>query len=119
MAEAGASFGSTSVTSGARPMRWGSARDRSPVPAATADGEEPAQVQVVTRSHHWPALRLRLVGEHQAANAAVAVATIERLRYGAFFSSGQSCVLTSRILVPRSRHDAFVAAIRKASSARW
>ena len=46
-------------------------------------------------------------------------ATIERLRYGAFFSSGQSCVLTSRILVPRSRHDAFVAAIRKASSARW
>ncbi len=46
-------------------------------------------------------------------------ATIERLRYGAFFSSGQSCVLMSRILVPRSRHDAFVAAIRKASSARW
>jgi len=32
--------------------------------------------------------------------------TIERLRYGAFFSSGQSCVLMSRILVPRSRHDA-------------
>jgi len=46
-------------------------------------------------------------------------ATIEGLRYGALFSSGQSCVLMSRILVPRSRHDAFVAAIRKASSARW
>ena len=33
-------------------------------------------------------------------------ATIEGLRYGALFSSGQSCVLMSRILVPRSRHDA-------------
>lgn len=37
--------------------------------------------------------------------------TIEGLRYASFFSSGQSCVLMSRILVPRARHDEFVVAL--------
>ena len=38
------------------------------------------QVQVATRRRSWPAMRLGLLGRHQAANAAVVVATVERLR---------------------------------------
>jgi dihydrofolate synthase/folylpolyglutamate synthase len=36
-------------------------------------------VQVATKEKHWPALRLRLLGEHQAANAALVVAAVEEL----------------------------------------
>jgi dihydrofolate synthase/folylpolyglutamate synthase len=39
-----------------------------------------SRVQVTTTRRAWPALKLRLLGEHQAANAAVAVACIEELR---------------------------------------
>jgi dihydrofolate synthase/folylpolyglutamate synthase len=37
-------------------------------------------VQVVTRRRTWPAMKLGLLGEHQAANAAVAVACVEVLQ---------------------------------------
>ena len=37
-------------------------------------------MSVVTPRRHWPAMALGLLGEHQAANAAVAVATVELLR---------------------------------------
>jgi dihydrofolate synthase/folylpolyglutamate synthase len=43
------------------------------------DQERPAQVQVTTRRRCWPPLELGLIGEHQAANAALAVAVIEEL----------------------------------------
>jgi dihydrofolate synthase/folylpolyglutamate synthase len=46
----------------------------------TADGLRPPRVQVVTRERTWPALEVGLLGEHQAANAAVALACIEQLR---------------------------------------
>src|SRR5262249_12697482 len=39
-----------------------------------------ARVQVTTRRQAWPAMGLGLLGEHQAANAAVAVGCIEQLR---------------------------------------
>ncbi len=38
------------------------------------------RVEVVTGRRRWPAFELNLLGEHQAANAAVAVACVERLR---------------------------------------
>jgi dihydrofolate synthase/folylpolyglutamate synthase len=38
------------------------------------------RVRVRTRQRTWPAVDLALVGEHQAANAAVAVACVEQLR---------------------------------------
>ena len=40
----------------------------------------PARVQVTTSSRQWPLMDLALVGEHQAANAALAVASVEELR---------------------------------------
>jgi dihydrofolate synthase/folylpolyglutamate synthase len=40
----------------------------------------PPRVQVVTRQRVWPWLRLGLLGQHQAANAAIAVACVEQLR---------------------------------------
>jgi dihydrofolate synthase/folylpolyglutamate synthase len=46
----------------------------------TAAGMQPPRVKVTTRHRAWPWLELGLVGEHQAANAAVAVAAIEALR---------------------------------------
>jgi dihydrofolate synthase/folylpolyglutamate synthase len=47
----------------------------------TADGlDRPAVVRVRTDRQRWPALELGLLGAHQAANAAVAVATVEELR---------------------------------------
>jgi dihydrofolate synthase/folylpolyglutamate synthase len=45
----------------------------------TATQTQPARVRITTR-HRWPEFELNLLGDHQAANAAVAVATIERLR---------------------------------------
>jgi dihydrofolate synthase/folylpolyglutamate synthase len=46
----------------------------------TAGGTRPARVQVTTRRRSWPWLELNLLGEHQAANAAVTIAAIEELR---------------------------------------
>jgi dihydrofolate synthase/folylpolyglutamate synthase len=37
-------------------------------------------VRVSTETERWPAMRLRLLGEHQAANAALVVAAVEELR---------------------------------------
>ena len=45
----------------------------------TADGVRRLQVQVESRCI-WPALEVNLLGEHQAANAAVALAAVEELR---------------------------------------
>jgi len=39
------------------------------------------RVAVVTRQRRWPAMDVALLGEHQAANAAVAVATVEELQH--------------------------------------
>jgi dihydrofolate synthase/folylpolyglutamate synthase len=39
-----------------------------------------SRIAVVTRAQTWPAMELGLLGEHQAANAAVAVACVEQLR---------------------------------------
>jgi dihydrofolate synthase/folylpolyglutamate synthase len=39
------------------------------------------RVRIETRQQRWPAMTLGLLGEHQAANAAVAVVCIEELRY--------------------------------------
>jgi dihydrofolate synthase/folylpolyglutamate synthase len=51
------------------------------VPARiAADRQRPAQVQVTTRQRCWPALELALIGAHQAANAAVALAVVEELQ---------------------------------------
>ncbi|HEV3262494.1 MAG TPA: folylpolyglutamate synthase/dihydrofolate synthase family protein [Gemmataceae bacterium] len=41
---------------------------------------ERPRVRITTRHRPWPVLELGLLGEHQAANAAVAVASVERLR---------------------------------------
>jgi dihydrofolate synthase/folylpolyglutamate synthase len=40
----------------------------------------PPHVQVTTWRRAWPDFELRLIGEHQAANAAVAIAAVEALR---------------------------------------
>src|SRR5439155_5539420 len=37
-------------------------------------------VQVATRTEAWPAMEIGLIGAHQAANAALAVAAVENLR---------------------------------------
>jgi dihydrofolate synthase/folylpolyglutamate synthase len=42
--------------------------------------ERATRVQVTTRRHVWPWLELGLIGEHQARNAAVAVAAVDLLR---------------------------------------
>ena len=41
---------------------------------------EGTKVSVVTPARHYPAFALKLLGEHQAANAAIAVGVIERLK---------------------------------------
>jgi dihydrofolate synthase/folylpolyglutamate synthase len=46
----------------------------------TASTTRRARVQVTTRHRSWPWLELNLLGEHQAANAAVTIAAIEELR---------------------------------------
>jgi dihydrofolate synthase/folylpolyglutamate synthase len=46
----------------------------------TADSLRPPRVQVSTWRRTWPVLELGLLGEHQAANAAVALACVELLR---------------------------------------
>jgi dihydrofolate synthase/folylpolyglutamate synthase len=49
-------------------------------PAHINDGERPNRVSVTTWRRTWPALDVNLVGAHQAANAALAVAAVECLR---------------------------------------
>ena len=44
----------------------------------------------MTRSRTWPWMELGLLGEHQAANAAVAVACVERLRQQGWHISDQA-----------------------------
>jgi dihydrofolate synthase/folylpolyglutamate synthase len=46
----------------------------------TADHVQLPRVQVTTQRRAWPELEVGLIGEHQAANAAVAVAAVELLR---------------------------------------
>lgn len=48
-------------------------------PTSCAEDRRP-RVQITTRRNAWPPLELGLWGEHQATNAAVAVAAIEQLR---------------------------------------
>jgi dihydrofolate synthase/folylpolyglutamate synthase len=45
-----------------------------------ARGTWPARMRVTTRRQSWPWLPLALMGEHQAANAAVTLAAVEELR---------------------------------------
>jgi dihydrofolate synthase/folylpolyglutamate synthase len=45
----------------------------------TADGWQRPRVQVSTPAGDWPEMELNLLGEHQAANAAVALACVDRL----------------------------------------
>jgi dihydrofolate synthase/folylpolyglutamate synthase len=42
---------------------------------------QPALVQIQTGQRWWPMMELGLLGEHQAANAAVAIACVEELRH--------------------------------------
>lgn len=44
------------------------------------DGDRKPRVRVVTDERPWPVLELGLLGEHQAANAAVVIACVEELR---------------------------------------
>lgn len=46
----------------------------------TRDSTRRPVVHVVTKQRRWPALSLKLVGEHQAANAAVVVAAVDELQ---------------------------------------
>jgi dihydrofolate synthase/folylpolyglutamate synthase len=46
----------------------------------TAEGLKRPCVEVTTRTRQWPILEPNLLGEHQAANTAVAVASVEQLR---------------------------------------
>jgi dihydrofolate synthase/folylpolyglutamate synthase len=46
----------------------------------TADSDRQPRVAVVTAERTWPAMDLGLLGAHQAANAAVAVACVEEMR---------------------------------------
>jgi dihydrofolate synthase/folylpolyglutamate synthase len=46
----------------------------------TAEGVRKPRVQVTTARRRWPPLELNLLGQHQAANAAVAIACAEVLR---------------------------------------
>jgi dihydrofolate synthase/folylpolyglutamate synthase len=46
----------------------------------TPEAERRPRVRVTTRARAWPPLELALLGEHQAANAAVGVAVVEELR---------------------------------------
>lgn len=50
----------------------------------TAATERWPRVRIRTEQREWPAMDLKLLGEHQAANAAVAVAAVEQLRQAGF-----------------------------------
>jgi dihydrofolate synthase/folylpolyglutamate synthase len=46
----------------------------------TNDGDALARVRLLSRRQAWPEMELALLGEHQAANAAVAIGCVEELR---------------------------------------
>src|SRR5262249_44356482 len=46
----------------------------------SAEGDRKPRVRIVTRRQAWPEMELNLLGEHQAANAAVAIGCVEQLR---------------------------------------
>jgi dihydrofolate synthase / folylpolyglutamate synthase len=46
----------------------------------TADYTKLPRVEITTPRRHWPAMELGLLGDHQAANAALVVAAVEELR---------------------------------------
>src|SRR5262249_30307543 len=46
----------------------------------TSEADRLPRVRVVTERRAWPPMELALLGEHQAANAAVVVAVVEELR---------------------------------------
>jgi dihydrofolate synthase/folylpolyglutamate synthase len=46
----------------------------------TATQTQRSRLSVVTERRHWPELELNLLGDHQAANAAVALACVEQLK---------------------------------------
>jgi dihydrofolate synthase/folylpolyglutamate synthase len=46
----------------------------------TADGVVSPRLQITTDRRRWPTMQLGLLGEHQAANAALAVAVVEHLQ---------------------------------------
>ena len=50
------------------------------LPAAHCSLPTPAKMQVSTSRQRWPQMEIALLGRHQAANAAVVVATVEELR---------------------------------------
>ncbi len=52
--------------------------------SVTADALRRPRVEVTTRTRRWPAMELNLLGEHQAANASVAIACVEILRASGF-----------------------------------
>jgi dihydrofolate synthase/folylpolyglutamate synthase len=58
----------------------------------TATDLSPPRVQVITSQRRWPWMDLGLLGEHQAANAAVALSCVERLREQGWHISDQAVV---------------------------
>jgi dihydrofolate synthase/folylpolyglutamate synthase len=53
-----------------------------------------SRVQITTPTRHWPVLEVNLLGDHQAMNAAVAVAGIEVLRTRCGFSIPDGAIAT-------------------------
>jgi dihydrofolate synthase / folylpolyglutamate synthase len=53
--------------------------------SVTGTAIQPMRVEVTTAARKWPALEVNLLGEHQAANAAVVIATVERLRAAGWY----------------------------------
>ncbi len=51
------------------------------------------RVRITTAERAWPQMELGLLGEHQAANAAVAVATVEELQRGGLIIDDQAVAL--------------------------
>jgi len=58
-----------------------------------ADAERRTNVRITTWQRTWPPLELNLMGEHQAANAALAVAAVEHLLEAGFNIREQDVVL--------------------------
>jgi dihydrofolate synthase/folylpolyglutamate synthase len=54
------------------------------------DGDQGPRVEVTTKHRRWPKMELGLLGEHQAANAALAVAAVEELRQQGLHLSDQA-----------------------------
>jgi dihydrofolate synthase/folylpolyglutamate synthase len=59
-------------------------------PGQIGSVSRPPRVQITTRRRTWPVMELGLLGEHQAANAAVAVACVEQLQAGGWHISPEA-----------------------------